>query len=80
MRQAFLGAQNALEVGGWLAEALDLPVKDGLLVEEVTKGGPAAAAGLPAEIMRPWRGCGGLQRAVMLSWRSMGRRLPINLI
>src|ERR1700676_410717 len=45
VRQAFLGAQT-LEVGGWLAEALDLPVKDGLLVEEVTRGGPAAAAGL----------------------------------
>jgi S1-C subfamily serine protease len=45
VRQAFLGAQT-LEVGGWLAEALDLPVKDGLLIEEVTRGGPAAAAGL----------------------------------
>jgi S1-C subfamily serine protease len=45
VRQAFLGAQT-LEVGGWLAEALDLPVKDGLLVEEVTRGGPAAEAGL----------------------------------
>jgi len=45
VRQAFLGAQT-LEVGGWLAEALDLPVKDGLLIEEVTRGGPAAGAGL----------------------------------
>jgi S1-C subfamily serine protease len=45
VRQAFLGAQT-LEVGGWLAEALDLPVKDGLLIEEVTRGGPAAVAGL----------------------------------
>jgi S1-C subfamily serine protease len=45
VRQAFLGAQT-LEVGGWLAEALDLPTKDGLLIEEVTRGGPAAAAGL----------------------------------
>ncbi len=45
VRQAFLGAQT-LEVGGWLAEALDLPVKDGLLIEEVTRGGPASAAGL----------------------------------
>jgi putative serine protease PepD len=45
VRQAFLGAQT-LEVGGWLAEALDLPVKDGLLIEEVTRGGPAAASGL----------------------------------
>lgn len=45
VRQAFLGVQS-LEVGGWLAEALDLPVKEGLLIEEVTRGGPAAAAGL----------------------------------
>jgi S1-C subfamily serine protease len=45
VRQAFLGAQT-LEIGGWLAEALDLPVKEGLLIEEVTRGGPAAAAGL----------------------------------
>jgi len=45
VRQAFMGVQS-LEVGGWLAEALDLPVKDGLLVEEVTRGGPAATAGL----------------------------------
>src|SRR5579872_7264033 len=42
---AFIGVQT-LEVGGWLAEALDLPVKDGLLIEEVTRGGPAATAGL----------------------------------
>jgi S1-C subfamily serine protease len=33
-------------VAGWLTEALDLPVKDGLLIETVTRGGPAAAAGL----------------------------------
>jgi putative serine protease PepD len=45
VRQAFMGVQS-LEVGGWLSEALDLPVKEGLLVEEVTRGGPAAAAGL----------------------------------
>ena len=45
VRQAFMGVQS-LEVGGWLAEALDLPVKEGLLIEEVTRGGPAAAAGL----------------------------------
>jgi S1-C subfamily serine protease len=45
VRQAFLGAQT-LEVGGWLAEALDLPVHDGLLIEEVTRGGPAASSGL----------------------------------
>lgn len=45
VRQAFLGVQT-LPVGGWLAEALDLPVQDGLMIEEVTRGGPAAAAGL----------------------------------
>src|SRR5271156_1139907 len=45
VRQAFLGAQT-LSVGGWLSEALDLPVQEGLLIEEVTKGGPAAVAGL----------------------------------
>ena len=45
VRQAFLGAQT-LSVGGWLSEALDLPVQEGLLIEEVTKDGPAAAAGL----------------------------------
>ena len=45
VRQAFLGAQT-LEVGGWLADALDLPVKEGLMIEAVTPKGPAAAAGL----------------------------------
>lgn len=45
VRQAFLGAQT-LQVGGYLAEALDLPVQEGLMIEEVTRGGPAAAAGL----------------------------------
>ena len=45
VRQAFFGTRT-LEVGGGLAEALDLPVREGLMVEEVTKGGPAAAAGL----------------------------------
>ena len=45
VRQAFFGTRT-LEVGGGLAEALDLPVQEGLMVEEVTKGGPAAAAGL----------------------------------
>ena len=33
-------------MNGWLSEALDLPVKEGLLVERATKGGPAAAAGI----------------------------------
>jgi putative serine protease PepD len=45
VRQAFLGVQT-LSVGGWLAEALDLPVQDGLLIEAVTRSGPAAVAGL----------------------------------
>ncbi|HKV25305.1 MAG TPA: trypsin-like peptidase domain-containing protein [Candidatus Acidoferrum sp.] len=45
VREAFLGVQT-LSVGGWLSEALDLPVQDGLLIEQVTQGGPAAAAGL----------------------------------
>jgi S1-C subfamily serine protease len=45
VRRAFLGVQT-LQVVGWLAEALDLPVQEGLLIETVTRGGPAAAAGL----------------------------------
>jgi S1-C subfamily serine protease len=42
---AYLGVQT-LPVGGYLAEALDLPVQEGLLVEVVAKGGPAAEAGV----------------------------------
>jgi S1-C subfamily serine protease len=42
---AYLGVQT-LAVGGYLAEALDLPVQEGLLVETAAKGGPAAAAGV----------------------------------
>ena len=42
---AYLGVQT-LPVGGYLAEALDLPVQEGLLVEVAAKGGPAAAAGI----------------------------------
>lgn len=45
VRRAYLGV-TTIPVGGWLSEALDLPVKDGLLVEETTKGSPAAAAGI----------------------------------
>src|SRR6266478_2587294 len=45
VHRAFLGVET-LPVGGWLAEALDLPVQEGLLIEAVTRGGPAAAAGL----------------------------------
>ena len=39
-------ACKRFQLAGWLAEALDLPVQDGLLVEQATKGGPAAAAGI----------------------------------
>src|SRR5713226_4201578 len=45
VHRAFLGVET-LSIGGWLSEALDLPVKEGLLVERATKGGPAAAAGI----------------------------------
>ena len=45
VRRAYLGVQT-IPVGGWLAEALDLPTQEGLLVEQATKGGPAAAAGV----------------------------------
>jgi S1-C subfamily serine protease len=45
VHQAFLGI-NTLAVGGNLAEALDLPAQEGLLVESASKGGPAAAAGI----------------------------------
>src|SRR6202165_5813466 len=43
--RAFLRV-GTLPVGGQLAEALDLPVQDGLLVEVVTPRGPAAVAGI----------------------------------
>jgi S1-C subfamily serine protease len=42
---AYLGVQT-LPVGGYLAEALGLPVEEGLLVEVVAKDGPAAEAGI----------------------------------
>jgi S1-C subfamily serine protease len=45
VRRAYLGV-NTLELTGWLAEALDLPVQEGLLVEQTSRGGPAAAAGI----------------------------------
>ncbi|HYK40138.1 MAG TPA: trypsin-like peptidase domain-containing protein [Candidatus Eremiobacteraceae bacterium] len=45
VHQAFLGVET-ISVGGGLAEALDLPVQDGLLVQTVTRGGPAAQSGL----------------------------------
>lgn len=45
VHRAFLGVQT-LALAGGLAEALDLPVQEGLLVEIASKGGPAAEAGL----------------------------------
>ncbi len=45
VRRAYLGVQT-IPVAGWLAEALDLPVQEGLLVEQTTKGSPAAVAGI----------------------------------
>jgi S1-C subfamily serine protease len=45
VHRAFLGVETMALAGG-LAEALDLPVQEGLLVEVVTKDGPAAAAGI----------------------------------
>ena len=45
VHQAFLGVVT-VSVGGGLAEALDLPVQEGLLVQSVTRGGPAALAGI----------------------------------
>src|ERR1700675_2542711 len=45
VHQAFIGVET-IELTGWLSEALDLPVQEGLLVELATKGGPAAVAGI----------------------------------
>jgi len=45
VREPFLGVETR-PVGPWLAEALDLPVKEGLLVERVIPGSPAEHAGL----------------------------------
>jgi len=45
VRRAFLGVEGRSLWPG-LAEALDLPVKQGLLIERATPGGPAARAGL----------------------------------
>src|SRR5882757_2339016 len=42
---AYIGVQT-IPVGGSLAQALELPVEDGLLVENAAKGGPAATAGV----------------------------------
>jgi S1-C subfamily serine protease len=45
VHRAFLGIET-LPVNDWLSQALDLPVQDGLLVETVTRGSPAAGAGI----------------------------------
>src|SRR5208282_3364618 len=45
VRRAYLGVQT-IPVSGWLSEALNLPVQEGLLVEQTPKGSPAAAAGI----------------------------------
>lgn len=45
VHRAFLGV-DTLPVNDYLAEALDLPVQEGLLVETVTRGGPAAISGI----------------------------------
>ena len=45
VHRAFLGVQT-IPVAGSLAEALDLPAQEGLLVETASKSGPAAAAGV----------------------------------
>jgi putative serine protease PepD len=45
VHRAFLGVET-LPVNDYLAQALDLPVQEGLLVEVVTKSGPAANSGI----------------------------------
>jgi S1-C subfamily serine protease len=45
VHRAFLGVET-LPVNDYLAQALDLPVQEGLLVEVATKSGPAANAGI----------------------------------
>src|SRR5258707_7024374 len=45
VHRAFLGVET-ISLGGGLGGALDLPVQEGLLVDSVTKGGPAALAGI----------------------------------
>src|SRR5436309_1303260 len=45
VHRAFLGVEP-LPVGGWLGEALDLPIHEGLLVVVATPRGPAAVAGI----------------------------------
>lgn len=45
VRRAYLGVTTR-EITPWLSQALDLPVQEGLLVEQAPKSGPAAAAGI----------------------------------
>src|SRR6476661_7560307 len=45
VHRASMGVET-LPVGGWLGEALDLPIQEGLLVEVATPRGPAAVAGI----------------------------------
>src|SRR3989475_2544829 len=45
VHRAFLGVET-LPVGGWLGEALDLPIHEGLLREVATPRGPAPLAGI----------------------------------
>jgi putative serine protease PepD len=45
VHRAFLGV-DTFPVNEYLAETLDLPVQEGLLVETVTRGGPAASSGI----------------------------------
>ncbi|HXN24371.1 MAG TPA: trypsin-like peptidase domain-containing protein [Candidatus Dormibacteraeota bacterium] len=45
VHRAYLGVRT-LPVNDWLAQALDLPVQEGLLIEQAPRGGPAERAGL----------------------------------
>jgi S1-C subfamily serine protease len=45
VRRAYLGVTTR-ELTAWLSQSLDLPVQEGLLVEQTVKNGPAAAAGI----------------------------------
>jgi putative serine protease PepD len=45
VHRAYLGVRT-VPVNDWLAQALDLPVQEGLLIEQAPRGGPAERAGL----------------------------------
>ena len=83
VRRAYLGVTTRA-VAGWLAEALDLPVQDGLLVEQTTKGSPAAMAGIrggdrlaQAGMQRIWIGGDVI---VALDGQKVSNEIDINLI